>query len=208
MQEIGFMMCFVLFTIPAFLLKYYEPYAHIHSFQAMYFLSSFFNPFGRNCTTFLVTADVFLTPIRGTAHGLSAAAGKFGALVIAVVGPYTTTQQQFYIVPWSGLAGVLLTERFLPDTTGFDLREQERRWLHIRQGREHEYHSLAIRRRHLSIWERWMGKGKYCNADLDYQMKVKEFRVEFRVEWEAAIAVRGEDEDALFDLDDVDESIL
>jgi hypothetical protein len=35
-------------------------------------------------------------------------------------------------------------------------------------------------------------------------MKVKEFRAE----WEAAMAVRGEDKDALFDLDDVDESIL
>jgi hypothetical protein len=49
-----------------------------------------------------------------------------------------------------------------------------------------------------------MGKGKYYNADLDYQMKVKEFQVE----WESAIAVRGEDKDTLFDLDDVDGSIL
>ncbi|CAG8012921.1 unnamed protein product [Penicillium salamii] len=204
MQNIGFMMCFILFIIPAFLLKYYESAAHIHSFQAMYFLSSFFNQFGPNCTTFLVAAEVFPTPIRGTAHGLSAAAGKLGALVIAVVGSYTTTQQQFYIVPWFGLAGVLLTELFLPDTTGLDLREQERRWLHIRQGREHEYHGPAVHRKHLSVWERWMGKGKYYDADLDYQMKVKEFRAE----WEAAMAVRGEEKDALFDLDDVDESIF
>ncbi|OGE49606.1 hypothetical protein PENARI_c020G01487, partial [Penicillium arizonense] len=138
---------------------------------------------GPNCITFLVAAEVFPTPIRATAHGLSAAAGKLGALVIAVIGSYTTTQQQFYIVPWFGLAGVL-TKLFLPDTTGLDLREQERRWLHIRQGREHGYHGPAVHRKHLSIWERWMGKGKHYDADLGYQMKVKEFRAE----WEAAMA--------------------
>jgi hypothetical protein len=31
----------------------------------------------------------------------------------------------------------------------------------------------------LSVWERLMGKGKHYNPDLDYQMKVKEFRVEW-----------------------------
>jgi hypothetical protein len=175
--------------IPAFLLKY-ESSAHIHSFQAIYFIGSFSNQFSPNCITFLVAAEVFPTPISATAHGLSAAAGKLGALVIAVVGSYTTTQQQFYIVPWFGLAGVL-TKLFLPDTTGLDLREQEGRWLHIRQGREHEYHGPAVHRKHLSIWERWMGKGKHYDADLGYQMKVKEFRAE----WEAAMAVRGEDKD-------------
>lgn len=170
----------------------------------IYFLDSFFNQFSPNCTTFLIAAEVFPTPIRGTAHGLAAAAGKLGALVIAVVGSYNPTQQQYYIVPWFGLAGMLLTKLFLPDTTGLDLREQQRRWLHIRQGREHEYHGPAVHRKHLSIWGRWMGKGKHYDADLGYQMKVKECRAE----WEAAMAVRREDKDALFDMDDVDESIL
>ncbi|KAJ5683405.1 hypothetical protein N7462_006570 [Penicillium macrosclerotiorum] len=204
MQIVGFMMCFILFVVPAFKFDYYQEPAHIHSFQAMYYLSSFFNQFGPNCITFLVAAEVFPTPIRGTAHGISAAAGKLGALIIAIVGSYTDTQQQFYIVPWFGLAGTLLTWLFLPDTTGLDLREQERRWRFIREGREQDYHGPAVHQKHLSVWERWTGKGKYYDAKLDYQMKVEEFRAE----WESAVATRGEEKDAMFDADDIDENIL
>jgi hypothetical protein len=94
---------------PAFAFKYYQETAYIHSFQTMYFISSFFNQFGPNCITFLVAAEVFPTPIRATAHGISAAADKLGALAIATIGSYTTTQQQFYIVPWFGLLGTLIT---------------------------------------------------------------------------------------------------
>jgi hypothetical protein len=203
MQIVGFMMCFILFVIPAFKLNYYEQPANIHSFQAMYFLSSFFNQFGPNCITFLVAAECFPTPIRGTAHGIAAAAGKVGALIIAIIGSYTTTQQQFYIVPWFGLAGTILTWAFLPDTTGLDLREQERRWKFIREGREHEYHGPAVHRKHLSVWERWTGKGKYYDAALDYEDKVREYRAE----WEAAMSARA-DEKNLYDMDDIDDHIL
>ena len=203
-QIVGFMLCFILFVVPAFHYDYYREPAHIHSFQAMYFLSSFFNQFGPNCVTFLVAAEVFPTPIRGTAHGISAAFGKLGALIIAIVGSYTSAQQQFYIVPWFGLFGALVTWLFLPDTTGLDLREQERRWHFIRLGREDEYHGPAVHHKHLSVWERWTGKGKYYDADLDYKMKVQEFRAE----WEAAMAARAEEQETLYDLDDIDEHIL
>lgn len=205
MQIVGFLLCFIMFVVPAFALKYYQEPAHIHAFQAMYFISSFFNQFGPNCITFLVAAEVFPTPIRATAHGLSAAAGKLGALVIAIIGSYTSTQELFYIVPWFGLFGVLVTWLFLPDTTGLDLHEQERRWKHIREGREDEYHGAAVNPKHLSVWERLMGKGKYYNPELDYQMKVKEFRAT----WEASMANRTEekllDKATLFDTDDVDD---
>jgi hypothetical protein len=109
MQIAGFMLCFILFAVPAFAYHHYTQQANIHPFQAMYYLGSFFNQFGPNCITFLVAAEVFPTSIRSTAHGLAAAAGKLGALIIAVVGSYTTVQQQFYIVPWFGLFGALIT---------------------------------------------------------------------------------------------------
>ncbi|KAJ6011597.1 hypothetical protein N7451_003009 [Penicillium sp. IBT 35674x] len=204
-QIIGFMMCFILFVIPCFKYDYYIQPENIHSFQAMYFLSSFFNQFGPNCITFLVAAEVFPTPIRGTAHGISAAAGKLGALIIAIVSSYTTTQQRFYIVPWFGLFGALVTYLFLPDTTGLDLREQERRWQYLRSGREADYHGPAVHAKHLSVWERWTGKGKYYDAALDYKMKVEEFRGE----WEAAMASRStESETGSEEVFDVDESVL
>lgn len=152
---------------------------HIGAFQAMYFLSSFFNQFGPNSTTFLVAAEVFPTPVRASAHGFSAAVGKLGALLAAVLYNYITTEQKFYVVPWFGLAGMLLTMLFLPDTTGLDLKEQERRFNYIRQGREHEYHGIAVHPHHLSMWERIRGAGKYYDPALDYQSKVSDLRAEW-----------------------------
>ena len=83
MMTVGFLMDFIFFVIPAFNYKYFISPAGIHAFQAMYFLSSFFNQFGPNAVTFLVAAEVFPTPIRATAHGFSAAWGKAGALLAA-----------------------------------------------------------------------------------------------------------------------------
>ena len=201
MQMIGFFGDFILFVVPAFRFKYYTSPAGIKTFQAMYFLSSFFNQFGPNAVTFLVAAEVYPTPIRATAHGISAAAGKLGALTAAVMYNYITTQQKFYVVPWFGLAGMLVTLLFLPDTTGLDLKEQERRWQFLRVGRESEYHGIAIHPKHLSLWERIRGVGKHYNPDLDYQQKVEEMRSD----WEAAQARKGNEKTGPHD--DEDDSV-
>lgn len=169
-------MDFLFFVIPAFAYKYYTSTEHIHAFQAMYFLSSFFNQFGPNAVTFLVAAEVYPTPIRATAHGISAAVGKLGALTAAVLYNYIPDETKFYVVPWFGLCGVILTVVFLPDTTGLDLKEQERRWQFIRAGREEDYHGVAVHRKHLSLWERWHGVGRYYDADLDYRQKIDDLR--------------------------------
>jgi MFS family permease len=184
MMIVGFMCDFILFVVPAFAYAHYSSAEHIKEFQAMYFLSSFFNQFGPNSVTFLVAAEVFPTPIRATAHGFSAAVGKLGALHAAVMYNYLdTTEEKFKIVCWFGLAGAVLTYVFLPDTTGLDLKEQERRWNYIRAGREHDYHGIAIHPRHLSLWERFRGIHKDYNADLDYASKVEEMREEWN-EWQ------------------------
>lgn len=198
MQMVGFMMDFILFVVPAFNFEYYTSKAHIGEFQAMYFLSSFFNQFGPNSVTFLVAAEVYPTPIRATAHGVSAAFGKLGALLAAVLYSYITTQQKFYIVPWFGLAGMLVTYLFLPDTTGLDLKEQERRWQFIRAGRESDYHGVAVHPKHLSLWERMRGVGKYHNADLDYRQKIEEMRAD----WESSQARKADEKAGQFDDDD------
>lgn len=153
----------------------------------MYFLSSFFNQFGPNSVTFITAAEVYPVAVRATAHGFSAACGKLGALTAAVVYNYLTTPQKFYFVPWFGLAGVFLSVVFLPDTTGLDLKEQERRWAYIRAGREHEYHGVAVHPKHLSLWERIRGVGKHYNADLDYKQRIEEMRGE----WESRMSERA-----------------
>ena len=179
MQTIGFLVMFVLFTVPAFNFAYYTEPQNIKAFQAMYFLSSFFNQFGPNCVTFLIAAEVYPTAVRASAHGFSAACGKLGALLAAVLYNYIDTQTKFYVVPWFGLAGVILTVFFMPDTTGLDLKEQERRWAFIRAGREKEYHGIAIHPRHLSLWERFRGVSKPYDAELDYKQKIEEMRLEW-----------------------------
>lgn len=200
---IGFFMDFILFVIPAFKFKYYTSKEHIVGFQAMYFLSSFFNQFGPNAVTFLVAAEVYPTPIRATAHGLSAACGKLGALLAAVMYNYIDTQMKFYIVPWFGLMGMLVTLFFLPDTTGLDLKEQERRWHFIRAGRESDYHGIAIHPKHLSLWERLSGVGKQYSSELDYQQKIEDLRRD----WEAGQARLAAEKGGHDDDDDFDDSV-
>ena len=204
MQMVGFLMDFILFVVPGFHYKYYSSAAHIKAFQAMYFLSSFFNQFGPNAVTFLVAAEVFPTPIRATAHGFSAACGKMGALTAAVMYSYISTQMKFYVVPWFGLAGMLVTLLFLPDTTGLDLKEQERRWQFIRAGREADYHGVAVHPKHLSLYERFRGVGKYYDADADYRQKIEEMRSD----WEASQARMADEKGGHLDDDDVhDDSV-
>lgn len=204
MQIVGFLMDFIFFIIPAFNFEYYTSPAHIKAFQAMYFLSSFFNQFGPNSVTFLVAAEVFPTPIRATAHGFAAAIGKLGALTAAVMYNYISTTQKFMIVPWFGLAGMILTLLFLPDTTGLDLKEQERRWHYLRTGREHEYHGPAVHPKHLSVWERVRGVGKHYDAELDYKQKVEELREE----WAARQATQTDEKHGPYNDEDDNEDLM
>ncbi|KAK7243066.1 hypothetical protein RIF29_37850 [Crotalaria pallida] len=50
-------------------------------FIVMYSLTFFFSNFGPNATTFVVPAEIFPARLRSTCHGISAAAGKAGAIV-------------------------------------------------------------------------------------------------------------------------------
>jgi PHS family inorganic phosphate transporter-like MFS transporter len=55
---------------------------------ALYCLANFFQNFGPNTTTFVVPGEVFPTRYRSTAHGMSAASGKVGAIISqALIGP-------------------------------------------------------------------------------------------------------------------------
>lgn len=201
-MQLGFLMDFVLFVVPAFHYKYYTSASGIHAFQAMYFLSSFFNQFGPNSVTFLVAAEVYPTPVRATAHGFSAAVGKMGALLASILYNYIDPQTKFYVVPWFGLAGMILTWAFLPDTTGLDLKEQERRWQYIREGRAHEYHGVAVHPQHLSVWERLRGVGKNYNPELDYENKINEMRAEWEAKQASKTAEHEKNEQDMADDDD------
>jgi PHS family inorganic phosphate transporter-like MFS transporter len=85
-QLMGFTVLTVLFIIMGF---GYHTFIKNHTnskwFTFLYCLANFFQNFGPNTTTFVIPGEVFPTRYRSTAHGISAASGKFGA-VIAQVG--------------------------------------------------------------------------------------------------------------------------
>lgn len=59
--------------------------------MALFVVSSVFLQGGPNNMTFLVPIEVFPTRVRGTAHGISAASGKCGALLTAFAFGYLST---------------------------------------------------------------------------------------------------------------------
>jgi len=62
-----------------------------HGLLALYVLCQFFFNFGPNATTFIVPGECFPTRYRSTSHGISAAAGKVGAIIAQVlIGPLRT----------------------------------------------------------------------------------------------------------------------
>ncbi|KAE9403637.1 phosphate permease [Gymnopus androsaceus JB14] len=84
-QLMGFTMLTVLFIIMGFGYdKLISNSAGQKAFVFLYCLSNFFENFGPNTTTFIVPGEVFPTRYRSTAHGISAASGKLGAVVSQV----------------------------------------------------------------------------------------------------------------------------
>ncbi|XP_061364539.1 low affinity inorganic phosphate transporter 1-like [Gastrolobium bilobum] len=74
-------------TVPVFMFALALPYnhwsqkSHRIGFLVMYALTFFFANFGPNSTTFVVPAEIFPARLRSTCHGISAAAGKAGAII-------------------------------------------------------------------------------------------------------------------------------
>ncbi|KAH9972156.1 phosphate permease [Lactifluus volemus] len=90
----------------------------------LYCLANFFQNFGPNVTTFVIPGEVFPTRYRSTGHGLSAAAGKLGAIVAQVIfyrkgGAIETILKIFGFVMLTGVASTAL----LPETRGRSLEE-------------------------------------------------------------------------------------
>ncbi|KAG2147700.1 major facilitator superfamily domain-containing protein [Suillus clintonianus] len=85
-QLMGFSILTVLFVIMGFAYDKLNSSAPGRSaFVFLYCLTNFFQNFGPNTTTFVIPGEAFPTRYRSTAHGISAASGKLGA-VIAQVG--------------------------------------------------------------------------------------------------------------------------
>ncbi|EJF64691.1 phosphate transporter [Dichomitus squalens] len=84
-QLMGFTMLTILFIIMGFGYdKLIATKSGKDAFIFLYCLTNFFQNFGPNTTTFIVPGEAFPTRYRSTAHGISAASGKLGAIVAQV----------------------------------------------------------------------------------------------------------------------------
>jgi len=86
------------------------------------FRIQFFFNFGPNATTFIVPAEVFPTRVRGFAHGVSAAAGKLGAILSALLFNYLSGPEMLGLanVLWiffvCNILGAIITYFMIPET--------------------------------------------------------------------------------------------
>ena len=120
-------------------------------------------------------------------------------MIYNYVGPQTI----FWIVCWFGFTGFLVTQIFIPDTTGLDLREADRYWAFVREGRAGDYHGIAVHPRHLSAFEIYvLGRHKAYNPELDRQSRVKELKVMYEAKQQ--VKEQGKQEE----MDDDEESEL
>lgn len=81
----------------------------------------------------LTSAEVYPSALRGTFYGISAAVGKTGAAIgVQAFTPIQThlgKKWVFLISAMLGLIGIVLVYFFIPETTKFDLAEEDRAWL-------------------------------------------------------------------------------
>ena len=137
-QIIGFTMETILFVIVA--TAYYPLKEHsVAAFVVMFVLIQFFFQFGANATTFIIPAEVFPTRFRATAHGISAACGKAGAILAAFGfnvlvdngGKNAFLPQTLGIFAAIQFVGLLATVFLIPESKGRDLdhfEDNEANW--------------------------------------------------------------------------------
>ncbi|KAG6856224.1 hypothetical protein H0H87_006375 [Tephrocybe sp. NHM501043] len=130
-QLMGFTMLTILFVVMGFA---YDALIATPSakkgFVVLYCFANFFQNFGPNTTTFVIPGEVFPTRYRSTAHGISAASGKLGAIVAQVGfaqlkdigGTNAFVKHILQIFAFFMLTGIFSTF-LLPETKGLSLEE-------------------------------------------------------------------------------------
>ena len=95
-------------------------------FLIVYGISYFFAEFGPNCTTFVLSAELYPVSVRTTGHGMSAGIAKFGAFIGVFLFPILNNtlglSGTLTLTCALSLVGALLT-LVLPEPTGKSLEE-------------------------------------------------------------------------------------
>ncbi|KAJ8748094.1 hypothetical protein K2173_023496 [Erythroxylum novogranatense] len=127
-QLMGFLMMSAFMLIMGVKYDYIRDQNHA-LFVVLYSLTFFFANFGPNSTTFIMSAELFPMRMRCLCHGLSAAAGKLGAMVgTFVVQTYTLkqghdrTKHSLMVLAFTNMLGFCFTF-FMTETKGLSLEE-------------------------------------------------------------------------------------
>ncbi|XP_006662397.2 probable inorganic phosphate transporter 1-3 [Oryza brachyantha] len=131
------------FMMTVFMLGLAVPYHHWTTkgnhtgFVVMYGFTFFFANFGPNATTFIVPAEIFPARLRSTCHGISAAAGKAGAIIGAFGFLYAAQdphkpesgykpgigiRNALFVLAGTNFLGMLMT-LLVPESKGMSLEE-------------------------------------------------------------------------------------
>uniref|UniRef100_A0A0D9XK64 H(+)/Pi cotransporter n=1 Tax=Leersia perrieri TaxID=77586 RepID=A0A0D9XK64_9ORYZ len=131
------------FMMTVFMLGLAAPYHHWTTpgnhtgFVVMYGFTFFFANFGPNATTFIVPAEIFPARLRSTCHGISAAAGKAGAIIGAFGFLYASQdphkpeagykpgigiRNALFVLAGTNFLGMLMT-LLVPESKGMSLEE-------------------------------------------------------------------------------------
>lgn len=118
----GFLVCALMFGILA------GDYGNLGTAPKFvcFAIAQFFFNFGPNATTFIVPAEVFPSRVRGLGHGLSAAVGKMGAILSALLFNYLSGSTVIGLanVLWiffaCNILGAISTFFLIPETKGVD----------------------------------------------------------------------------------------
>jgi MFS transporter, PHS family, inorganic phosphate transporter len=122
----------------------------------LYILAQTFFNFGPNSTTYIIAGEVFPTRYRASCHGISAAAGKLGSILVQVFGAYyhfgstrtdeaSTRRYGTIVVVFAAvmLVGAAVTWVWVPDVQS--PRRQGAGWTSV--GGEKTLEELALGRR-------------------------------------------------------------
>ncbi|KAI8088974.1 major facilitator superfamily domain-containing protein [Halteromyces radiatus] len=135
-QIMGFTMTTILFTILA--AAYYQLRDRaMPAFITIFTLAQLFMNFGANATTFIIPGEVFPCKVRASAHGISAASGKAGAILAAFAfnklvetndtypGEHAFLPETLGIFAAIMFLGLIVTVLWVPESKGKDLDEFE-----------------------------------------------------------------------------------
>ncbi|GJM84674.1 hypothetical protein PR202_ga00367 [Eleusine coracana subsp. coracana] len=110
---------------------------HHTGFVVMYGFTFFFANFGPNSTSFIVPAEIFPARLRSTCHGISAAAGKAGAIIGAFgflyaaqdphkpeagYSPGIGIRNALFVLAGTNFLGMIMT-LLVPESKGLSLEE-------------------------------------------------------------------------------------